>query len=318
MTSLRQIRSEILEAVELSREIQTLSSRLDSSLESHRAVLDAIRADTGGLLEKSDVHHKRMLDALRIVRDHDAAARAKLLEIRRQASYEQAFSEAEPLVSVVIPTFDNWKLLGERSIPSVLAQSYPRWECIVVGDAAPEETESVVASFNDDRVRFMNLSYRGPYPTDPSAAWLVSGTPPWNAGFVAARGAWIASNADDDAFRPDALEVLVKHAQRSCAEVAYGCLHEHFPDDPDDILGSFPPDWGQWGMQASLFHGSLRFLALDPSDWLFEIPNDMSLLERMLRIGIRFSMVDEIIVDYYPSSWWRSDKAGTRGRELRR
>jgi hypothetical protein len=57
-------------------------------------------------------------------------------------------------------------------------------------------------------------------------------------------------------------------------------------------------------MQASLLHGGLRFLPLQPSDWVFGIPNDVSLLERMLRIGVRFSFLDEATVDYYPSRLW--------------
>ena len=42
-------------------------------------------------------------------------------------------------------------------------------------------------------------------------------------------------------------------------------------------------------------------MPLQPTDWMFGIPNDMSLLERMLRIGVRFSMLEETVVDYYPS-----------------
>ena len=59
-------------------------------------------------------------------------------------------------------------------------------------------------------------------------------------------------------------------------------------------------------MQGSLLHAGLRFLPLLPSDWVFEIPNDMSLMERMLRIGVRFSMVEQTTVDYYPSTLWGS------------
>jgi hypothetical protein len=60
----------------------------------------------------------------------------------------------------------------------------------------------------------------------------------------------------------------------------------------------------QWGWQATLLHSGLRFLRLHPADWVFGVVNDMSLLDRMLRIGVRFAMVDEVLVDYYPSELW--------------
>ena len=40
----------------------------------------------------------------------------------------------------------------------------------------------------------------------------------------------------------------------------------------------------------------------------------MSLMERMLRIGVRFAMLEETVVDYYPSTLW-SDSADRRWQE---
>jgi glycosyltransferase involved in cell wall biosynthesis len=205
--------------------------------------------------------------------------------------------------------------LRDRSLPSVLAQSYQNWECIVVGDCAPEETNGVVASFGDDRIRFTNLPYRGPYPADPREAWMISGTPPLNAGIALARGKWIAVNADDDTLRPDSIRHLLEHARRHRAEVAYGYIDKIHPDETVERLGAFPPEFAQWGMQASLFQARLlQLLPLLPSDWVFEMPNDMSLMERMLRIGVRFAMLEETVVDYYPSTLW-SESADRRWQE---
>ena len=137
---------------------------------------------------------------------------------------------------------------------------------------------------------------------------MISGTPPWNAGIALAKGKWIAANADDDALRPESIYMLLEHARKHQAEVAYGYIEQIHPDHTVKRLGTFPPQFAQWGMQASLFHAGLRFLPLLPSDWVFEIPNDTSLMERMLRIGVRFSMVEEIVAEYYPSTLWSSDR----------
>jgi hypothetical protein len=290
----------------------TLTAQLVEDLASQRHAVESLRAEVADmsqtLAQQSQIlteHRKRLLLALRMVRDDDARQRQALLDLRGSPSYEDAFDADDPLVSVLVPTFNNWELLRDRSLPSVLAQTYQNWECIVVGDSAPDETREVVEAFGDKRLRFVNLPYRGPYPDDPADLHRISGTPPWNAGLALAQGKWIAGNADDDALRPGCIDTLLTHAKRHRAEVAYGYIDEWFPDKPLRRLGAFPPRWGQWGIQASLFHAGLRFLPLLPSDWVFEIPNDMSLLERMLRIGVRFAMAEETVVDYYPSTLWR-------------
>src|SRR5581483_1041903 len=59
-------------------------------------------------------------------------------------------------VSVVIATFNRSNVL-RFAIESVRWQTYPDWELIVVGDCCTDDTEEVVRSFNDPRVRFVNL-----------------------------------------------------------------------------------------------------------------------------------------------------------------
>ena len=76
---------------------------------------------------RADERHRALLDALRVVRDDDASARATLWTLRQSDEYEKAFEEEEPLVTVLLTTYDNWPLLGERSLPAVLAQTYEHW-----------------------------------------------------------------------------------------------------------------------------------------------------------------------------------------------
>jgi hypothetical protein len=269
-----------------------------------RAELCAVRADLTQAAAIAAANHERTLLGLRMVRDNDAAARAALWALRSTAEYEVAFEEDEPLVTILITTYMNWPLLRDRSLPSVLAQTYEHWEAIVIGDAAPDEARQITESFGDKRIRFVNLPYRGPYPDDPLDAWHISGTTPWNTGLALAQGRWIGSNSDDDALRPRYIESLLAHARETRSEVPYGYLYAHVPDEPGKPVGVFPPAHGHWGIQTSLLHAGLRFLPLQPSDWVFGVPNDVSLLERMLRIGVRFSMLEESVVDYYPSRLW--------------
>ena len=63
---------------------------------------------------------------------------------------------ATPLVSVLIATY-NWSSVLRHAVRSALWQTYPAVEVIVVGDACTDDSEAVVRSFGDGRVRWDNL-----------------------------------------------------------------------------------------------------------------------------------------------------------------
>ncbi|MFZ7128292.1 MAG: glycosyltransferase [Desulfobacterales bacterium] len=93
-------------------------------------------------------------------------------------------------ISVVIPTFNRaWALA--RSVDSVLAQTCPEVELIVVDDGSTDGTMDLLAGYGD-RLRVIRQQNRG-----VSAAR--------NAGFDAARGEWIAFLDSDDEWLPGKL-----------------------------------------------------------------------------------------------------------------
>ena len=61
----------------------------------------------------------------------------------------------QPLVSVIIPTYNRADLLSE-TLHSVQAQTYTNWEAIVVDDGSTDNTEKLDASYSakDERIRF--------------------------------------------------------------------------------------------------------------------------------------------------------------------
>ena len=50
-----------------------------------------------------------------------------------------------PLISVVIPTFNREKVL-KRAIDSVVSQTYDKWELIIVDNSSTDNTENLVNS----------------------------------------------------------------------------------------------------------------------------------------------------------------------------
>jgi glycosyltransferase involved in cell wall biosynthesis len=245
---------------------------------------------------------QRVLDALQLIYDDEPANRRRLAELRTTEEYALAFTEPEPLVSVVIPTYMGYETLRERAIPSVLAQTYGNVEVVVVGDAAPNETAEVVASFGDDRIVYENLTIRGPYPEDPFDRWNVTPVPPYNAAVRLAKGRWISPFADDDALRPHALEVMVDTVQRERYEVCYGKLNCILEDGTEVVFGTFPPQHAGFGLQGGIYHAGLSFIEQELGYHVFRLPNDWAMARRMLRAGARFGFVDEVVANYYPTS----------------
>ena len=238
--------------------------------------------------------------------DDEAAVRRLLDAVRATPEYVMPFSEPAPLVSICIPTYTNYRDLVKRAIPSALAQDHGNIEVVVVGDAAPPETAAAIEELGEPRVVYENLAVRGPYPQDPHRRWLVAGTGPLNRSVDLARGAWITILNDDDALRPNHASTLVAAARARRDEVVYGSFEQHTPDGSSEVLGRFPPEHGQFGWQCAVHHRDIaRLFRYELSAALFGEPGDWHRARRMLRAGVHFSMVDEIVFDYYPALLWR-------------
>jgi hypothetical protein len=286
--------------------IDSLTPQLPTALQdaqSNNAAAELVHARAESRKSELDIVERlgRIQEILQLLYDREPEMRERLRRLRGEAAYEHAFDEQEPLVSVVIPTYDRGQLLLSRAIPSVFAQSYENIEIIVVGDHAPEDTGRLLAELDDPRVSYRNLSHRGPYPSDRRDLWHVAGIPPRNLGMTLARGSWIAPLDDDDAFHPRHVELLLGLAKRERQEVAYGQLRCLMNDGSEFPLGAYPPEVGQFGWQGALFHAGLRFFEMELADALFFSPADWSLCRRMLRAGVRFGMLDEVVTDHYES-----------------
>jgi O-antigen biosynthesis protein len=93
--------------------------------------------------------------------------------------------QAQPLVSVVIPTYNRAELVID-AIRTVLAQDYPALEVLVVDDASTDDTAARVAGLGDERVRLIRQRVNG---------GVASAR---NRGMDAARGEIIAFLDSDD------------------------------------------------------------------------------------------------------------------------
>jgi Glycosyl transferase family 2 len=288
--------------------VNTLATAISDLRAEQRQTFDELRSTREELrqlhVELGDAR-TALTSALQVAVDDEPTTRRLLQTIRADPEYALAWDDPQPLVSIVIPTYTNWRLLEERALPSALAQTYPNIEVVIVGDAAPPETAGVIERAGDARVHYQNLGFRGPYPENDRQRWLVAGTAPMNLAMQLAKGLWIAFLNDDDAFRPEHVATLLGNARQHRTEVAYSKLEMHVPNSLEhQVLGTFPPANEDFGWQIALQHEALRFFEFELAAALFDEPGDWHRARRMLRAGVRFSQVDQVTCDYFPSQLW--------------
>jgi glycosyltransferase involved in cell wall biosynthesis len=102
----------------------------------------------------------------------------------------------KPLVSVIIPTFNREHTIL-RSVRSVLRQTYSNLELIIVDDGSDDQTELLIKSLNDTRIRYIKHAMN---------RW---GGVARNIGCEMARADFIAFLDSDDQWLPDKLEKQV-------------------------------------------------------------------------------------------------------------
>jgi glycosyltransferase involved in cell wall biosynthesis len=110
-------------------------------------------------------------------------------------SLNTTFEQSLPLISIIMPTYNAAQYIGQ-SIQSVINQSYPHWELLIADDASSDDTEQIVASFNDARIHYQKLARVG-HPAGVR-----------NAALRRARGAFIAFLDSDDLYYPETLAKL--------------------------------------------------------------------------------------------------------------
>ncbi len=140
-----------------------------------------------------------------------------------------------PRISVIIPTYNRAAFLKE-AIQSVLDQTFNDFELWIVDDGSTDQTKTIVASFDDQRVYSIYQTNQG-----VSAAR--------NAGLKKSKGELISFLDSDDHWKPEKLGLQVQYHQ------------EH----PDILVSQTEEIWIRNGVRVNPMKKHTK-----PSGWIFD------------------------------------------------
>ena len=143
-------------------------------------------------------------------------------------------TDEHPLVSVIIPVYNGARYL-RPALESVLAQTYPRFEVIVVDDGSTDDSGVIAQSFHD--VRYIHQSNQG-----VAAAR--------NNGIEAARGEFLAFLDQDDLWTPEKLKLQMGQLL-SDPDLGYTLTQQQFFLEPGEAL----PAWFRKELFAEVHTG---------------------------------------------------------------
>lgn len=164
-------------------------------------------------------------------------------------------SDQDSTFSVVVPTY-NRATLVRRAVESVLEQSVPPREIIVVDDGSTDDTREVLESFGE-RIRYVRQDNAG-----CSAAR--------NRGVRESDAEWIAFLDSDDTWAPEHLASMAQ-----AIDVTSGSAELYFADS------AFPSAQGEreatlWGLSEFSIDGSCE-LVKDGAPWVMRARQPMKL-----------------------------------------
>mgnify|MGYP000375070833 CR=1 FL=1 len=97
------------------------------------------------------------------------------------------------LVSIIMPSYNTAQYI-EKTIESVMEQTYTNWELIIVDDCSSDNTEKIVKGIKDERIKF--------FRNERNSGAAISR----NWALQLAKGRWIAFLDSDDIWFPEKLE----------------------------------------------------------------------------------------------------------------
>ncbi len=147
-----------------------------------------------------------------------------------------------PPITVLMPAYNASEYIRE-AIDSVLVQTYTDYEFLIVNDGSTDDTEDIIRSYNDDRIRLITQDNAG-----------VIGA--LNTGLAEAKGELIARFDADDVCYPDRLQIQYDFMQEHPDHVLVGSASDYIDKDGDYLFEWQPPAYTHEELQRVIYETS--------------------------------------------------------------
>ncbi|MDR0664702.1 MAG: glycosyltransferase [Helicobacteraceae bacterium] len=197
-----------------------------------------------------------------------------------------------PQVSIIIPTYKRQNLLS-RAIRSALNQTYKNIEILVCDDEKSAETKTIVASFADDRLRYLeNARTKGACGAR-------------NTGIYAALGEYCVFLDDDDEILPDAVEsfLALNASQYAFAYAWNNRIYENGKvrrsNNPPNINFEKLAKEGQNIASAMIFVSKKNLTMIEGYDETLSACQDYDLCLRLAKRFGTAKLIEKTLFNYY-------------------
>lgn len=218
---------------------------------------------------------------------------------------------SNPLVSIIIPTYNRAHLIGE-TLDSIVAQTYTHWECIIVDDGSTDNTDELVKEYVAKDPRFQY--HKRPDSHKPG------GNGARNFGFEVSKGRFIVFLDSDDFLEEFCLQNRVeKNINIHKNEVLVFCMgvfregvktQEILNNlNSSNYLETFFKGKIPWTINCVFWQREL-FVEIGKFDEDFLRLQDVDLHIRLLLNGNKIVLINEV------DSWYRFSATHTSSKKL--
>ncbi|MFA0194108.1 glycosyltransferase family 2 protein [Vibrio artabrorum] len=199
-------------------------------------------------------------------------------------------------VSIVMPTFERAHIIT-KAIDSILAQTYSDFELLVIDDASSDNTEDIVNSFQDPRIRYIKCKHN------------IGANAARNKGVEESNYSIIAFHDSDDIWHPQKLDLQVDFLKNNNVEVVASQFNYFVKDKLKCIIPPKEKAKGQYlsdilhcnFVSTQTLMGYKSCFVAQPFDANLPRFQDWELAIRLLT-NYKFGFVNEPLVDVYVQS----------------
>ena len=195
------------------------------------------------------------------------------------------------LVSIIMPAYNCERFIKE-SIDSVIAQTYSNWELLIVDDCSTDDTEAIVATYNDPRIHYQRNTHNSGAAETRNNALRV------------AKGRYIAFLDSDDLWQSDKLEKQIAFMEQNNYAFTYSdyqIIHED--GSPLHKILHMPSSLTYHQYLRNTAIGCLTVVIDKEKTGYFEMPNiksshDMALWLLIMKRGFKAYALHECLASY--------------------